>query len=257
MFYPNTKIIYVNKKTLELYKANSKEDFILRMKRKFKDDKSVTDEVLLYNKKEILSLIEGETTYESEITSKTLTGDTIYLYVKTSIMTGFESTWSKVIISLIDITENKIAETKLKESEEKFRTIAEQSLMGIGILQDYKLKYANKRLANIFGYTLDEMLQIDFFEFLQLIHEEDREKIAQRVDREMDRIQDTITFYHFRANKKTGELFWVEVFSKIINYQGKRASLLTMLDITEMKVAEIRLKESEEQFRTISEQSFM
>ncbi len=160
-------------------------------------------------------------------------------------------------VMTIDITEKIESEKKLKESEEKFRTLAEQSLMGIGILQDYKLKYANKRLANLFGYTVDELLQIDFVEFLQSIHEEDREKITKQVERRKDRTRDTITFYHFRAYKKTGELFWVEIFSKIVNYQGERASLITILDITDMKMAEIKLKESEEQFRTISEQSFM
>jgi len=158
-------------------------------------------------------------------------------------------------VMTIDITEKIESEKKLKESEEKFRTLAEQSLMGIGILQDYKLKYVNKRLASLFGYTVDELLQIDFFEFLQSIHEEDREKIAKQVDRRMDRTRDTITFYHFRAYKKSGELFWVEIFSKIVNYQGERASLITILDITDMKMAEIKLIESEEKYRTLFESS--
>ncbi|MFX0138874.1 MAG: PAS domain-containing protein, partial [Candidatus Hodarchaeota archaeon] len=48
------------------------------------------------------------------------------------------------ITSLRDITEKKEAEQKLKESEEKFRTITEQSFMGILIIQDYKIKYSNQ-----------------------------------------------------------------------------------------------------------------
>ncbi|MHA1658422.1 MAG: PAS domain-containing protein [Promethearchaeota archaeon] len=59
-----------------------------------------------------------------------------------------------IICTADDITERKLTEQKLKESEEKFRKIAEQSLMGIIIAQDNQIKYINKTYANIFGYTL-------------------------------------------------------------------------------------------------------
>ena len=55
-----------------------------------------------------------------------------------------------------DIADRKRAELKLKESEEKFRTIAEQSFMGITIMQDDIIKYANQAMLDIFGYLLDE-----------------------------------------------------------------------------------------------------
>jgi len=57
-----------------------------------------------------------------------------------------------------DITERRKAEQKLKESEEKFRTIADQSLMAISIMQDDVIKYANQRLADINGYGLEEIM---------------------------------------------------------------------------------------------------
>ncbi|MFX1453079.1 MAG: PAS domain S-box protein, partial [Promethearchaeota archaeon] len=56
-----------------------------------------------------------------------------------------------------DISERKKAELKLKESEENFRTITEQSLMGICIAQDNKIKYINQRYADIWGYSVEEM----------------------------------------------------------------------------------------------------
>jgi PAS domain S-box-containing protein len=149
------------------------------------------------------------------------------------------------------------AEEKLKESEEKFRSLAEQSLLGIGILQDEELKYVNSKLASIFGFAIEELKGMNFQEFLQIVHPEDREKVIKQVQKRKDRTRDTITYYQFRVYINTGELTWVEVFSKIINYQGGRASLLTFLDITDIKSAELELKESEEKFRAISEQSFM
>ncbi|MFX1379429.1 MAG: ATP-binding protein [Promethearchaeota archaeon] len=138
------KVIDVNRKTVEVYKAKSKEDLILRMNQ-LSDfiDENITDEVKLYNKKEILSLMKGETIYESEIASKTFTEDTIYLYARTSILPGFENTWSKVVVTLVDITEKKIAEEKLKVSEEKYR----------------KAYYQANLYRDIFAHDINNILQ--------------------------------------------------------------------------------------------------
>ncbi len=122
-------------------------------------------------------------------------------------------------------------------------------------MQDDELKYLNNRLANIFGYTIEEMKEINFLKFLQLIHPEDRDKVAKQVQRRRDRAQETITYYQFRVFKKTEELVWVEVYSKIITYQGRRASLVIFLDVTEEKEAEKKLKESEAKYHELFETS--
>ncbi len=57
-----------------------------------------------------------------------------------------------------DITEKKKAELALKESEEKFRKLVEKSLVGVYIIQEGVFRYVNPRLARIFGYTVDELI---------------------------------------------------------------------------------------------------
>ncbi|GAH32864.1 unnamed protein product, partial [marine sediment metagenome] len=59
--------------------------------------------------------------------------------------------------TITDINNLVLAEKELKESEEKFRTIAEQSLMGICIIQDFEIKYLNHQMAEIYGYPIDEV----------------------------------------------------------------------------------------------------
>ncbi|GAG17206.1 unnamed protein product, partial [marine sediment metagenome] len=145
-----------------------------------------------------------------------------------------------------DITNRKTIEEDLKESEIKFRTITEQFLMGIGILQDEELKYTNLKFANMFGYTVEEFTDMTYSEFLSYIHPEDRAKLIRQVEKRKDRTRDIGVTYQFRAFKKSGELFWANIYSRIINYQGKRAGLLAILDTTEMKIGELKLKESEE-----------
>jgi len=136
------KVIDVNKKTLEIYKVKSKEDLISKINDPGEDlENKMTEEVLLDNKKEILAFINGDTIYESEISSTTSNGDILCLYAKTSMVSGFESTWSNVIVSLLDITNQKLMEKKLKESEEKYRTLSDYSMVGISIIQDMQFKY--------------------------------------------------------------------------------------------------------------------
>ncbi len=233
------KIVDVNRKALEVYKANSKEDFVFKMNQ-FSEGiiNQMTEEVFLDNKMELLSLINGNTMYESEIVTKTSTGDTISLYAKTSIVPGFENTWSKAIVSIIDITDRKIAEQRLKESEEKFRTITEQSFIGVLIEQDFDILYVNQRFSTIIGYSTEELLKWKLTDFYNILHPEDVDKFRELIDKKTKGLTDKITNFQSRLFKKTGEVIWVELFSREFKYQDRSANLAFVMDITDIKEAE-------------------
>jgi len=174
-----------------------------------------------------------------------------------------------------DLTELKITEQKLrllneeleqrvgdrtkelKESEEKFRTMTEQSLVGIVILQDDVFKYANQRVANIIGYTIEEIQNWGPREFVNVIHPEYQQVALEQARKKQNGSKDVVTRYIIKCIRKTGENVWVEIFSRTISYQGRLADFITFIDITDNKQAEQRLVESEEKFRNIAEQSFM
>jgi PAS domain S-box-containing protein len=156
-----------------------------------------------------------------------------------------------------DLSEQKSSQQKLKESEEKYRTLAEQSFLGIAILQDDIIQYVNKQLAHTVGYTIEEIMAWEKGGFLNFIIPEDRKFIAEQARKKQLGESDVIDQYQFRGRKKNGDLTWLEVYSKTINYRGKPADFVTIHDINDVKIAEQKLKESEEKFRTIAEQSFM
>ncbi|MFX1340229.1 MAG: PAS domain S-box protein [Promethearchaeota archaeon] len=158
---------------------------------------------------------------------------------------------------ILDITNRKLVEEKLRESEEKFRTITEQSLMGICIAQDNKIKYINKTYADIWGYSIEEMMQWGLKDAIKVIHPNDRAFALKQFLKKQRGEQDIIAHYQYRGFKKSGEIIWVDNYSKPIIYRGKSADLLTLFDITEKKEAEQKLRESEEKFRTIAEQSLI
>jgi len=161
----------------------------------------------------------------------------------------------KLLIISRDITKRKRAEEKLKESEEIFRSITEQSFLGIAIMQDNLIKYVNNRLAELFGVPVKEVNGWQAKEFLNSIHPDDRLFVAEQARKKQLGEKDAINQYQFRGLKKNGDILWLELFSKTINYQGKPADLVTMIDITESKSAELKLIESEENYRELYEEA--
>ncbi len=176
-------------------------------------------------------------------------GERIVLELNSHLIRDKQSNPVRIDGTFIDITEKFTLERELKESEEKFRNIAEQSLFGIAILQDGKFKYVNQKLALIGGITPEEMKDWSPGEFLNMVHPEDRQMIAEQARKKQIGEKDVINYYQFRGLKKTGELIYGELFSKTINYQGRLADFITIIDVTDKVEAERRLLESEKKYR--------
>ncbi|MFX0006217.1 MAG: PAS domain S-box protein [Promethearchaeota archaeon] len=137
---------------------------------------------------------------------------------------------------------------ELRESEEIYRPITDQSLLGICIIQDDLIKYMNQKLADLIGYTVEEVKNWEPGWFVNVIHFEDRGWVVEQARKKQAGAKDVKHYYQYRLIKKTGETIWLENFSKTILYKGRSANLVTVIDITERKSAEKKLMESEEKF---------
>ena len=129
----------------------------------------------------------------------------------------------------------KKAENELRESEEKFRGIAEISLAGVYIIQDGIFAYVNKKFAEILGYSVEECL--NNMHFQQTVHPEDldvvREQISERISGKVNSVN-----YTFRVIKKNANIIHVEIFGSTIQLYGKPAVAGSILDITARKQVE-------------------
>jgi PAS domain S-box-containing protein len=148
-----------------------------------------------------------------------------------------------------DITERKRAEEELKESEEKFRNIAEQSFVGILIIQNGIIMYRNQRAVEVSGYGNEEVQNWKPYEYAKAIHPEDRERVLEQSRKKQKGETNVINRYKYRTIKKSGEVVWIDNFSKTINYMGRPADLVMTEDITEKIISEQKIKESEEKYR--------
>jgi PAS domain S-box-containing protein len=149
-----------------------------------------------------------------------------------------------------DITELKKAEESLRESEERFRMVTEKSLAGVYIIQDGKFRYVNPALAEIFGYTPDEI--IDKLGPLDLTHPDDRPLVAENIRKRMHGEVESIQ-YTFQGIKKDGTPIICEALGRHVDYHGRSAIIGTLLDITDRKRLEEALKSSEKRLKTIFE----
>lgn len=136
----------------------------------------------------------------------------------------------------------------LQESEERYRVVAELSPVGIAIAAGGKHIYANKRLAEIFGHS--DPTELIGRSVLNYIHPGYRKIVRERIKRQIREMIPVPTIEE-KMITADGKVIYTDVAAAPIRYQGRKAVLALIRDITERKVMEEALLESEERYRTI------
>jgi len=141
-----------------------------------------------------------------------------------------------------DITERRKAEEALRAAEAKYRALVEQSLMGVYIMQNERLVYANPKAADMLGFTQQEL--IDSSSAFDFIVEQDRPLVRDQVSRlDPDRlpsVQLTV-----RGKRKDGEIIQVEAFCSVTEFNNQRAILATVHDISDRVKLEDQLRQAQ------------
>ncbi len=148
-----------------------------------------------------------------------------------------------------DITEKKMAEDALRESEEKFRTLAEKSPNMIFINKTGKIVYANKQCEEVMGYKREEFYSPDF-DFFSLIAPDFLEKTKTFYSQHIKGKE--VKPYEYALITKSGKRIESLLTTRLINYEGDKAILGIITDITERKKAETALDKSREQLRNLA-----
>ncbi|MEI7896810.1 MAG: PAS domain S-box protein [bacterium] len=153
---------------------------------------------------------------------------------------------------LIDITERRREEIRIEESEEKFRTIAEQSFDFISLTDENGIiTYASSTSISLFLVTPDEMCGRNFMEF---VHEP---SIPGAIEMFQNIVRDNKGFKRMEVimKRKDGSLFDGEINGSPYNTSFNNGTLVTIHDISERKHAEKALIESERFYRNFVETS--
>ena len=152
-----------------------------------------------------------------------------------------------------DITNRKLAEDVIKQSEKRFRALIENSSDGIALMKsDGTFEYLGPSNTRIAGYSNEEVVSHRFDEFL---HPDDREHIFEIWKRTAESPNESFSA-QCRYLHKDGTWHWLEFVNKnLLNDPAVGAIVSNYRDITARKKAEAALQESEEKYRTLFEES--
>ena len=138
----------------------------------------------------------------------------------------------------------------VKESEEKFRNLSEESPNMIFIYKQGRVVYANKKCEDLMGYTKEEFYA-PTFNFFTLISQESREKLNSSHKRHAEG-QD-VAPYGYTLVTKAGKRISAVLTSKLIKYEGESATLGIVTDITERKKMEDALRQERNMLEAVTE----
>lgn len=224
-------LILVNDKASELTGYSKEELYQMNMKDLF-DPGQLAEKPLQYQQ-----LSQSETLQvEREIIRK----DGSLLPVEISSRAMPDSTYQSFFR---DIQERKAAELTIRESEEKFRTLAECSPNAIMIYQDDHWVYTNPAGEQISGYPAAELYRMKLWEF---ITEECRDMIRDRGRRRLQGDQFPGD-YELKIRTRNGSQRWIHLTANSLSYLGKPAGIVSVADITDRKRMEEELQIALEQ----------
>ncbi len=185
-----------------------------------------------------------------QIRNNKRSGEVVYCDWYISVLKDEHGKFAGVMCMVQDITERKEIQRNLEEAEFKFRSLVEQSMVGVYIVQSDKFTYVNPRLQELTGYSAHEM--IDRLSVSDIIIPEDRPKIIQNLAQRLKGNMKSMN-YELRGLKKNGEIFYAEVFGSLTQYLGKPAIIGTLIDITIKNESVARIQESEEALQKSNE----
>ncbi|HEY3897576.1 MAG TPA: PAS domain S-box protein [Chthoniobacter sp.] len=168
-------------------------------------------------------------------------GRAVWVSINASIIRDDAGRPLRTLAVIRDITGRRAAEEAKQAAEDKYRTLVEQSLMGIYIIQDDGFVYVNPMFAQIMGRTAEELTAGRIFDF---VVEEDREMVAANLRKRLESNLDSVR-YGLRMVRKDGFIVHVEVQGARAEFNGRPAILGTLLDLTERKKIEAQLLQSQ------------
>ncbi len=172
--------------------------------------------------------------YDLEFPFTTEKGNRIWIRTAAQPIKGNNKVIS-IIGNIIDITESKLAEERLKESEQNFKAFTNQSNDGISVADlDGNYTFVNPSFCKIVGWTAEELLQMNVFDVTADKQDTETFKKTKTVKE-----GEPVTVNLLR---KDGTEFIAEVIGKVFSIKGKKSVLGTIRDITERKQSEEKIK---------------
>ncbi|HET9906271.1 MAG TPA: diguanylate cyclase [Anaerolineales bacterium] len=242
------KIVNVNRATLEMYQAESKEELLADL------SQVLGDESLTSFKEELLSLIRGDLIFESELINNTLLGEKRVVFLRLTVAPGFEQSWAKVFVGISDITERRKAETALAAERDLLQALLD-NIPDTIYFKDTESRFTriNRAQSKVLGVATPEdamgKTDFDFFPDPALANGfyEEEQQIVKTGESLTNRVE-------FHPTRDGQPRWFAATKVPIKDDNGNIIGIVGVSrDITALKKAEDALREAEIKYRALVE----
>lgn len=150
-----------------------------------------------------------------------------------------------------DITERKKLEEAIEKSEERYRTLVEESFDGIFIQKGGGIIFANRRLHKMLGFEEGKLVGLDHW----LVYHPDYQALTRERAKARMQGESVPSTYEVKFLRKDGSSFWGEIHAKVISFLGEPGIQVWARDISERKQAEEALHRSEEESKNLAKEN--
>jgi PAS domain S-box-containing protein len=179
-------------------------------------------------------------------------GEFAWLEVRGKIFKDVDGEQKALLVSR-DINERIVAQQKIKDSEAKYRDLFEKSPYSIVLTTPEGIMVeANEATTKIFGFSMDEIINQNYLNLAiytpKQIRKFTKRYLAMKRGENVEPIE-------LQVRNKDGDLIWIHYQSSLVELNNQVLIQTIIQDITDRKNAEQRLKESEDNYRRITENS--